>query len=204
MPAKSKAPAAKSPIDWAAVRAQIENANAPARSDPAAAANKIAEILLQRAQVLARPLGQDASPADLLEVVAFELGGQTFALEAITVREAVLPRDLTRLPGLASHVRGVVNVRSRVVPALDLRPLLQLPPATATAEEKLLIVTHEGADFGIFVDRLLGLRGIALASVRREVPGLSDKYLRGIADGLVLLDLPALFPDLVVRDTAEF
>ena len=65
-----------------------------------------------------------------VEVVVVELGGQPFALEAAQVREAVIPRDLTPLPGVPAFVRGLVNVRSRVVPAFDLRPLLRLTRAS--------------------------------------------------------------------------
>lgn len=203
MPAKTSLPPARPPVDWAAVRARLEGMARPAAADPTDSPERVAEILRQRAQALARPLGIDVSRPETWEVVAFELGGQAFGLAASSVRETVLPREVTRLPGLAPHVRGVVNVRSRVVPALDLRPILQLPPSAAPADEKLLIATHEDTDFGLFVDQVLGLREIAPGSLRREVSGLSDKYLRGIADGLVLLDLPALFPDLVVRDGGE-
>lgn len=203
MPAKPKAASTpKPPINWAEVHARMEGAGASIT--PLHATDKVAEILARRAQALAQAPVDTSAATGELEVVAFELGTQVFGLEAEHVREAVLPRDVTRLPGLPVHVRGVVNLRSRVVPALDLRPLLQLPPATAPAEEKLLLATFEGTDFGVFTDRVVGLRQVSLTALRREVAGLNDKYLRGLTeDGLVLLDLAALFPDLVVGDDDE-
>lgn len=195
--------APKQAIDWAAVYARLEQAGAalPGRSASAATEK---EILVRRARALAVPPRADAAPTDELAVVAFALGSQVFGLEAAFVQEAVLPRDLTGLPGVPAFVRGLVNVRSRVVAAFDLKPLLHLPASAEALDEKLLIVAFDGVEFGVLADRVLGLRGVAPARLRPNVPGLNNKYLRGLADdGLILLDLAALFADLALDEANE-
>jgi purine-binding chemotaxis protein CheW len=187
----------RQPVDWAAVHARLERATQGGGRDDAERAN---EVLTRRARELARTRETPVEAAERLDVVTFTLGGQVLAIEAEYVLETTFPRNLTRLPGLPEFVRGLVNVRSRVVPAIDLRPLLQLPRSAATEDEKLLIVAFEGAEFGLLAEEVLGPRSPG-RQLRREVPGLNEKYLRGLADdGTVVLSIPALYPDLVVAD----
>lgn len=159
------------------------------------------EILRRRAQALARPLQNDTRVVEHLHVVAFELSGQVFGVEAAQVRETLAPRELTILPGLPAAVAGLVNIRSRVVPAFDLRPLLQLPPSPAPDTQRLLLAEHERTEFALLVDAIVGSREVPLAMLRREVAGLNQHLLRGLLDdGLALFDLPSLFASLVVTD----
>lgn len=202
MPTNPSRPAARTaPLDWAEFHARLERSNAAgvsaaSRSDPAA-------ILARRAAELARPPEVPEAPAEAVEVVAFQLADQVLAVEARYVRETVILRELTRLPGLPECVRGVVNIRSRIVAAMDLRPLLQLPATPAPEHEKLLVVDFEGTEFGLLTDRVLGLRALG-GRLRQEVPGVNDKYLRGLAeDGTVVLSLAAVVPDLIVRDAPD-
>lgn len=200
MPPTSSSTSPRVSVDWAAVRDRIDRASEAAQS-PSDAPEKVAALLAKRAAALApalTPLGRETEEG--LDVVAFELGGQMFALEASLVREAVLLRGLTRLPGLPEFIRGIVNIRSRVVPAVDLRAVLQLPAASAPEEEKLLVVTCDDVELGLIVERVAGLRRLT-GALRREVAGLDEKYLRGLADdGTLVLSLPALVPDLIVDD----
>lgn len=193
---------AKQPVDWAAVRMHLTRTAAKLRQQEAGAETERA-LLARRAQELARREPVRAVEETRIEAVAFELGGQVFGLEAGFVREAVIPRDITPLPGVPPLVRGLVNVRSRVVPCFDLKSLLRLGGGDVAAE-KMLIVICEGTEFGLMADRVLGLRSVPAARLRRDVSGLDAKYLRGIAeDGLILLELPTIVADLQIDDSSE-
>lgn len=200
---RSSAAPAKAPIDWGAVRGQLTRAAARLRQQEAGAEAE-RTLLARRAQELARRAPTRDADQVRMEVVAFELDGQVFGIETGFVREAVIPRDITPLPGVPSLVRGLVNVRSRVVPCFDLKPLLRLAGGGDAASEKMLIVACEGAEFGLMADRVLGLRSVLTAQLRREVSGLDAKYLRGLAeDGLILLELSVIVADLQVDDSSE-
>jgi purine-binding chemotaxis protein CheW len=195
MPSESSS---KTPIDWARIRARVLSAEAFHGGDSEQ------EILRRRAQVLARPLPDNTRVAETIHLVAFELSGQLFGLEAAQVRETLGARELTALPGLPATVSGVVNIRGRVVPAFDLRPLLQLPPSAAPEAQRLLLAEYERTEFAILADAIAGLREAPAAQLRREVPGLHQHLLRGLLDdGLALLDLPSLFASLVVTDEPQ-
>lgn len=166
-------------------------------ADPAA-------VLRRRARELARPAADGGAQAAAAGVdhLAFQLGGQTYAVESACVREAVHPGTITRLPGLPPTLRGLVNVRSRIVPAFDLRPLLNLrPPAEDSAPETLLIVVSGTAEFGLLVDEVIGMQTVRADRIRTEVAALQARFLRGIAaNALLLLDLESVAKALTVED----
>lgn len=160
------------------------------------------EILQRRASVLAQPLAGERQQIEQIQIVPFELSGQRFALEAAEVRETLPARELTFLPGLPPAIAGLINVRSRVVAAVDLRPLLQLPPSPAPDAQSLVVAEFEGGEFALLVDAILASRELPLATLRRDMAGLNAHLLRGLLldDGLALLDLPSVFASLVVND----
>jgi chemotaxis signal transduction protein len=203
MPAHPDTSETKPATDWEVVRARLARAVSSLGNSAELSPAREREVLLRRAAALAqREQGAAGVPSDALPVVAFELGEQVYGFDGACVRETVPPREVTRLPGLPPTVSGLVNIRSRVVPAFDLRPLLNVPTPPAAAQ-RLLVLTHEGADFAIVADRVIGSRELSLQTLRRGVSGLNDTYVRGIAeDGLVLLDLPAVAADLEVQDRA--
>lgn len=174
----------------------------PARSERAAATDPAA-VLRRRARELARPIADARAEAGAgADYLAFQLGGQTYAVESAAVREAVQPGAITRLPGLPPTLRGLVNVRSRIVPAFDLRPVLNLRPrAESAGAETMLIVVSGHAEFGLLVDELLGMRTVPADRIRTEVAALQARFLRGVAaDAVLLLDLGAVARALTVED----
>jgi purine-binding chemotaxis protein CheW len=198
MPVPSHPPRGSS-VDWTETRARLDRANVTVSTEPPA--TEIAATLRARARILAHPLTQPDQPAgDAIEVVAFQLGEQRFALEAAFVREAVFVLHVTLLPGMPATLRGLANVRSRIVPIFDLRTLLLVTAVeNQRTRETVLVMGFEGADFGLVVDEVLGPRQMQLSRLRSEVPGLQSQYLRGLGDdAIVLLDVPAITAALTI------
>jgi len=190
------ASAGRAAVDWAAIRARVATGAETLRQS-----SDEREVLRRRAAELARRPASPAPASEQLHLVLFELAGQSYALEAAHVRETLARRELAPLPGLPSTVAGLANVRSRVVPAFDLRPLLQLPAAGAEEPPTLVLVEVEHTEFALLADRVAGSREVPLAQLRREVPALNSHLLRGLfADGLALLDTPGLLRALAVSD----
>lgn len=199
MPA-SKPPTPKDgrgPIDWEATRARIKQA-ATASAVCDTSPDDLQAVFRQRARDLAAPLPHygvsgDAS-VEATETVTVRIGGQAFAIETSAVREAVLVPRVTPLPGLPPTLRGLANLRSRIVPAFDIRSLLHLPPvAKDSGRETMLLLGFDGAEFGLMVDTVLGVRSIENQHLRRDVPGLMSQHVQGVTgDGLILLDLASL------------
>jgi len=130
------------------------------------------------------------------EVLVFMVGGVRCAVPLDEVREVVRAVAITPLPTAPPIVEGIIDVRGRLVPVLDLRGRLGLPAAPLRAEQKLVIADAGERRVAVRVDAVdwvTQLDGEDVAEPDRVVRGIG--YLAGVArlpDGLVLVhDLAA-------------
>jgi len=123
------------------------------------------------------------------------------------VREIMRMQNITKVPGAISYVEGVINLRGKVLPVLDLRKRLGLKVAEQTEESRIVIVDIADGEVGVIVDAVTEVLRVSNAAI--DLPpcmvahGNSD-YLRGIAkltDRLIiLLDLNKLLSSKVDAD----
>jgi purine-binding chemotaxis protein CheW len=114
----------------------------------------------------------DTGVRTLLEFLIFELGGQRYGLAVPDVREIVRAVPPVPLPGAPAVVEGVINVRGRVVPVLDLRRRLRLPSRPLEYTDHLVIARVDDRLVAVRVDRVLDLVRTAPADVE-EVGGVA-------------------------------
>jgi purine-binding chemotaxis protein CheW len=112
--------------------------------------------------------------------VIFRCRGQAFALPLGEVQVVVVPSAFTRVPRAPAAVRGVMNLRGRVVTAIDFAELLALPKGGPVdpALARLLLLEGKLRDLGLLVDEVTGIRelraeGPAPAGAPVEVSGLA-------------------------------
>src|SRR6266436_237911 len=89
-----------------------------------------------------------------LILVVFRLGHEEFALPIASVIEILRPQKLTRMPRAPHFVQGVMNLRGRVFPVVDLKKRLSLPPAAADAKTRIMVVDFHGDQMGLIVDEV--------------------------------------------------
>ena len=86
---------------------------------------------------------------------SFYLDRHLFGLDVATVQEVIRHQSVTRLPLAAPAVRGVINLRGRIVPAVDLRRCLGMAAAPGGADSANIIVRSAGAAaVSLLVDRI--------------------------------------------------
>ncbi|EJW10772.1 Positive regulator of CheA protein activity (CheW) [Rhodovulum sp. PH10] len=90
---------------------------------------------------------------DALEVITMDLQGQTFALEAVHVREILDLVPITEVPGAQPFVAGLINVRGKVVPLADLRLKFGMEQTADTIDTRIVVIE-------IDVDRVPTVVGI--------------------------------------------
>src|ERR1035441_10847869 len=95
-------------------------------SSTAASAPDARKILRERARALSRPRKQGPVAEASLELLEFRLAQECYALETRHVREVYPLRDLTPLPCTPPFVLGVVNVRGRITPVIDIKKFFDL------------------------------------------------------------------------------
>lgn len=128
---------------------------------------------------------------DLQEVLIFELAGQRYGLPVGDVRELLRVVTLAPLPGAPAIVEGVINLRGKVVPVLDVRSRFRLPHRPVEHTDHLIVVRVGDRLAALRVDRALELRRLATAEVENAdgvMPGVD--YLAHVAklpDGLVFI-----------------
>ena len=109
------------------------------------------------------------------------------------VREIIRMQNVTRVPGTPIYMEGVINLRGKVVPVVDLRKRLDLKVKAQTKESRIVVVDIGGKDVGVIVDGVTEVLRIPLASVEppsQMIANSDSAYIRGIAklgDKLVIL-----------------
>jgi purine-binding chemotaxis protein CheW len=98
--------------------------------------------------------------------LTFALAQEEYGLEILKVREIIGYIDVTAVPQMPPHVKGVINLRGRVIPVVDLRAKFGMETTDVTDETCIIVVeiTHTARTFstGIIVDRVqevLDVRG---------------------------------------------
>lgn len=120
-------------------------------------------------------------PAETDAIVA-RLGAGRFAIDLAEVAEVARVPVVTRIPGMPGWLAGLTNWRGRILPVLDLRPLLGGEPGSGSAGARLVVVTCEGVNAGLLVDGVDGTTtvGSDLAPFpSAALPGGGADLLRG-------------------------
>ncbi|MBN1345404.1 MAG: purine-binding chemotaxis protein CheW [Phycisphaerae bacterium] len=84
--------------------------------------------------------------------LTFKLADEIYGLEILKVREIVKIMDITLVPQMPGYVKGVVNLRGKVIPVIDLRLRFGLPEAEYTDETCIIVVNLGGTETGVVVD----------------------------------------------------
>ena len=120
--------------------------------------------------------------------LTFNLGNEEYGLPVMKVREIIKVMDITQVPQVAEHVLGVINLRGKVIPVIDLRRKFGFP-AQAYTERTCIIVAEVGLAgskvmMGVVVDSVSEVLNVAAAEID-ETPQFGSQhttdYLLGLA-----------------------
>ncbi len=167
------------------------------------------QILRARARALARPPERAAVAEASLEVLEFQLAQERYALETSYVREVHPLKNLTPLPCTPPFVLGIVNVRGRILPVLNLKKFFGLPDNGLTDLHRIILVGGNGLELGLLADISVGVRSIPVDSLQASLPtltGIGAEYLKGVtAERLVVLDMGRILADsrIIVHEEVE-
>ena len=131
-----------------------------------------------------------------MQLVTFNLGKEEFAVPILQIQEINRLVDITRVPKSPEFVEGVINLRGKVIPIIDLRKRFGLPQSELGKFSRIVVVNMEGRMVGLIVDsvsEVLRLSEDAIEPAPPVVAGIDSEYIRGLGklDGrlLILLDL---------------
>lgn len=132
--------------------------------------------------------------------LVFSLGREEFGIQVLKVREIVGIQDITAVPQTPSHVKGVINLRGKVIPVIDLRLKLGLVELAHSERTCIIVVRVQGEAapllIGIIVDgveEVLNLADTDIEDAPDFCDGTPTPYLLGMAKGKdkvrILLDI---------------
>ena len=115
--------------------------------------------------------------------LTFFLAGEEYGIEILKVHEIFGMLPITRIPRAPDFMRGVINLRGKVIPIMDLRTRFEMPPAE-TSESCVIVVQIQRVQVGIVVDRVCEVSSIAADAVE-DTPSFGadvhTEYLLGLA-----------------------
>ena len=139
---------------------------------------------------------QEKSAKEERQLVVFDLGGEVYGVDINTVREIIRMQNITRVPNAPEFVEGIINLRGKVIPIVDLRRRFALAAAEQSKDSRIVVVDIAGEDIGVTVDAVTEVMRIDGGSVEPTgdiIATVDSYYIEGIANLgeqlIILLDL---------------
>src|SRR6185437_12177150 len=129
-------------------------------------------------------IGPDArseANGDELQLVVFQLGVELYGVEIACVHEIVRMQSITRVPRAPAFVEGVINLRGKVIPVIDLRHRFHLPAAAHTRASRIVVVEIGDQVVGLVVDgvsEVLQVNTTLIEPPSPVVAGIDSEYLQ--------------------------
>ncbi len=118
----------------------------------------------------------------------FHLGEEEFGTEVLKVREIMGLQDITVIPQVPEYVKGVINLRGKVIPVIDLRLKFDMPPHPYNERTCVVVMRTQNEEedllVGMIVDGVVEVLNLASSDIEETPdfgPGVETPYLTGIA-----------------------
>ncbi|MDE3169403.1 MAG: purine-binding chemotaxis protein CheW [Acidobacteriota bacterium] len=104
-----------------------------------------------------------------LQVVGFRIGRETFGLPISIVREIVRVPEITAVPNAPDYIEGVINLRGRIIPIVDLRKRFGQKSVESSTKNRIIVVELGPRGFGLIVNSASEVLRIPPSEI--EAPG---------------------------------
>lgn len=137
----------------------------------------------------------------LLQLVTFGIGEEEFGIDILKVQEIIRTMAITKVPNSPPYVEGVINLRGKVIPVIDLRGRFSMEYRTHDSHTRIIVLQIHGMIVGFVVDEVSEVLRIQSNTVEPPPPvvsGIESEYIKGVGKLddrlLILLDLDKLIP----------
>ncbi len=117
------------------------------------------------------------------QLVIFDVGDEVYGVDTSKVQEIIRMQSITHVPGAPAFVEGVINLRGRIIPVIELHQRFGLPSSEASKTSRILVVETEGQVVGMIVDAVSEVVRIPVDCIEPPSPivaGVDSEYIRGI------------------------
>jgi len=155
-----------------------------------------------REEILSKNLGE-------LHLVTFSLG-EYYGVDISQVQEIIRVGTITAVPNSPSYMEGVINLRGRILPVLNLRKKLSLTPKEITKDSRIVVTEVNGKLLGLLVDsvsHVIKIPSDAVEPAPEEVLEIDTDYITGVCNLdnrlIILLDLERLLKREKIKTEEE-
>ncbi|MDR0550934.1 MAG: chemotaxis protein CheW [Spirochaetaceae bacterium] len=155
--------------------------------------------------------------ADQIQLVTFQLSDELYGIDILDVKEIVRVQAVRPIPNAPNYVEGIFNLRSEIIPIINLHKRFALlkPSAAQTEDDALLsgfiIIDIDGMKLGIIIDRVSRVVTIEKTDIQpppQMIAGVGAEYIQGVvrqeSGYLILLDIRRIFNPKDLQKLAEF
>lgn len=144
-------------------------------------------------------LTEQTATQEVFQTVTFWLGSEEYGINILNVQEIIKPTDITAIPKAPSHIEGVINLRGRVIPVINLRKRFLLSGQEGSTTTKIMVVEVNGKTVGLLVDsvnEVLRINPETIEPPPALTPANHAEYISGVCKMtgrlVILLDLEQL------------
>jgi len=120
------------------------------------------------------------------DYVTMTVADQLFGIPVLTVQDVLGPQRITRIPLAPPEIAGALNLRGRIVTAIDVRRRLSLPARSADTSSMSVVVDHKGELYSLIVDAVGEVMSLPADSYERN-PATLDPRWREVSGGIYRL-----------------
>lgn len=131
-----------------------------------------------------------------IQVVVFNLLGEEYCVDIMNVVEIIRMQEITKLPDAPRFVEGVINLRGKIIPVIDLKKRFNLKEDETSEDTRIVITNADGKIVGFIVDNVtevLRLNENDIEALDNVTVGIDKDYILGIGKldkrMLIMLDL---------------
>jgi len=138
--------------------------------------------------------------AELLQLVTFNIAEEEFGVDILSVQEIIRLMQITTVPRAPACIEGVINLRGKVIPVIDMRKRFNLPAVERDSHTRIIVMEFGSSKIvGFLVDavsEVLRIPASTVESAPAVVSGVGSEYIKGVGKLddrlLILLDLDRL------------
>ena len=156
----------------------------------------------------------EANKTDSRQLVTFQLGEELYGVNIMDVKEIVRVQAIRTIPNAPTYVEGIFNLRSEIIPIINLHKRFHIRKLVTSEEDELLsgfvILDIDGMKLGVIIDRISRVVTIQQEEIQpppQMVSGIGTEYIQGVVrqeDGyLIILDIRDLFNPKELQKIAE-
>ncbi|MCZ6861687.1 MAG: chemotaxis protein CheW [Alphaproteobacteria bacterium] len=129
----------------------------------------------------------DTGSGDSQEFVTFTIAGQLFGIPVLQVQDVLSSYHITPIPLAPPEITGSLNLRGRVITAIDVRLRLGLPKREAGAKTMSIVAENGGELYSLMVDAVGEVLALSQSAFERNLPTL-DAEFRAYSEGIYRLE----------------